>query len=79
MPIIIKSDEMRIRQIIFNLVSNAVKFTAGNNQKLKDVTINIKWERIEGCLFQIVYKISDTGIGINKETQKKAIFTFYSS
>lgn len=76
MPNIIKSDEVRIRQVIFNLVSNAMKFTAGNNQKLKDVTIDIKWKRIESSLFQIVYDISDTGIGINKETQKKLFSPF---
>ena len=73
---VIKSDEIRIRQVIFNLVSNAVKFTAGNNREIKNVSINIQWKQIEHCLYQIIYEITDTGIGINKETQKKLFSPF---
>ncbi|MFC1617259.1 AAA family ATPase [Candidatus Margulisiibacteriota bacterium] len=55
--IIIKADKFRIAQIITNLLSNATKFT----EKGK---ICLRVSRMETNL---VFKISDTGLGINKE------------
>lgn len=76
MPTHIEGDEIRIRQIIFNLISNAVKFTAGNNRAEKRVIIKVCWQQQEQNLHQIVYHIIDTGIGINKETQKRLFTPF---
>jgi len=52
-------DALRLRQIIINLVSNAVKFT-----ETGDVTVSVKVEPgIETALFG--FEIADTGIGID--------------
>jgi CheY-like chemotaxis protein len=59
----IYSDENRIRQVLYNLLNNALKFTAKGTVKFGYY--------IE--LPNIVFYVSDTGIGLN-ETEKKIIF-----
>jgi PAS domain S-box-containing protein len=56
-PIAVTSDERRIKQIIMNLVSNAIKFTDTGRV---DVTVKQK-----GVVVEI--SVRDTGIGIGKE------------
>jgi signal transduction histidine kinase len=56
-PIAVTSDERRIKQIIINLVSNAIKFTDTGRV---DVTVKQK-----GVVVEI--SVRDTGIGIGKE------------
>jgi PAS domain S-box-containing protein len=56
-PIPVTSDERRIRQIIFNLVSNAIKFT---DEGRVDVTVQRKGKMVE-------ISVKDTGIGIGRE------------
>ena len=61
-------DETRLRQILFNLVGNAIKFTAEGG-----VTVDITHELKEGNLVDLKICISDTGMGIS-EDQLEAIF-----
>jgi PAS domain S-box-containing protein len=56
-PTPVTSDDRRIRQIILNLVSNAIKFT---DEGRIDVAVQQKGDRIE-------VRVSDTGIGIGPE------------
>ncbi len=58
----IESDTVRIRQILVNLVGNAIKFTSEGN-----VTISGDFKPIENNIFEIKIYIADTGIGISKE------------
>ncbi|MFZ1988365.1 MAG: ATP-binding protein, partial [Alphaproteobacteria bacterium] len=54
----LKGDAMRIRQVLNNLISNAVKFTDGG-------TITVSAERVsEDAGAQTIIKVADTGIGI---------------
>jgi len=57
--VLIISDKVKIRQIIENLISNALKFTKSGYIKLSCKLVN---ENIEFC-------IEDTGIGINNDLQ----------
>lgn len=61
------SDEARIRQILFNLIGNAIKFTEKGEIKL---VISQKNQ----CYH---FSVSDTGIGINKE-QFETIFDMFT-
>ncbi len=54
---ILYTDTTRLRQILINLIGNAIKFTI-------DGTISISYERIEN---ELLFTIKDTGIGIPKE------------
>jgi signal transduction histidine kinase len=54
---IIRSDPMKLRQILFNLLSNAAKFTESG-------TVTLTASREPG---EIVFGVSDTGIGMSRE------------
>lgn len=56
---------MRIREILTNLLANAVKFTVSGNIELKLRAKNLSKTKTELSFF-----ISDTGSGIKEEDQK---------
>ena len=61
-PLVIKTDRMRLEQILKNLISNAVKFTSKGS-----VTLTIAKSGVDGKLLDFI--VTDTGIGIAKEQQ----------
>jgi PAS domain S-box-containing protein len=66
-PIAIRSDRMRLRQILINLVGNAVKFTETGGISIR-VT---RFERTERVFLR--FDVRDTGIGV-PEAKRKEIF-----
>lgn len=58
-PNLVMGDPVRIRQIIINLVNNSIKFTHKGHV---DVAVNLK--AIHGDVAELLFVISDTGIGI---------------
>lgn len=62
MPSQLLGDEVRIKQILINVLNNAVKYTAEGS-----VTLSIQCRRQEHGCAQIVYSVADTGMGIKKE------------
>lgn len=69
LPMTIYSDATRIRQIIFNLVDNAIKFTKEGSIQI-DIACNFKAKNLQ-------ITVSDSGIGISDE-QLKTLFTSFS-
>ena len=63
----IQADEGRIKQVLFNLVSNAVKFTPSGGR------IPLSPRRARG---QVQISVADTGIGIDEETREKVFDSF---
>ena len=57
-----EGDPTRLRQILVNLLSNALKFTAQGS-----VTLNLNWTRSESQQIILQCIITDTGIGIAAE------------
>jgi DegV family protein with EDD domain len=55
-------DEVRIKQIVVNLLNNAVKYTREGT-----VTLHIAKEGIRNDSVLLVYSVSDTGMGIKEE------------
>ena len=55
-------DEMRIRQIIINFLSNAVKFT-----KEGEVTVTFRQMMLRGGKVDLMFRVHDTGIGMSPE------------
>ncbi len=56
-------DEVRIKQILINLLNNAIKYT-----KEGSVTLSIQNNGISDGVADIVYSVTDTGMGIRKES-----------
>ncbi len=65
LPEYVLLDEIRVRQILFNLVGNAIKFTQEGGVKL---SISEYDQNEEHCSIKIV--VRDTGIGIPKNQQE---------
>jgi signal transduction histidine kinase len=59
------SDSTRITQILYNLIGNALKFTAKGS-----VTICLKVIHRDIEQIKVVFSVKDTGIGISKEQQE---------
>ncbi|MDD3885825.1 MAG: PAS domain-containing protein [Victivallaceae bacterium] len=64
-------DKMRIRQIIFNLLGNAVKFTEHGM-----VTVSASFEPADAVCGEFTFAVTDTGIGISEEDQTKLMEPF---
>jgi signal transduction histidine kinase len=65
-PQLVLTDPLRLRQILSNLISNAVKFTDRGSVRLTLTT-----ERAEGRRWRLCFAVSDTGPGIAPEVQAK--------
>jgi len=73
MPSRLKGDELRIKQVFNNLLSNAFKYTDSGF-----VDWHISSVR-EGDQIKVVSTIRDTGIGIHKDDQEKLFKDYYQA
>lgn len=71
-PVHLIGDPGRLRQILVNLVGNAIKFTNAG-----EITITVSPEKIADTRAEIHFSVKDTGVGIPKERQK-AIFNVFT-
>ncbi len=67
-PLVFTADRLRIKQVLINLVNNAVKFTPDGGT----VQVNIRETEHEGESW-VAFSVTDTGIGI-PEDQLETIF-----
>ena len=65
-------DELRITQIIINMVSNALKFTPAGGK----VTLEIRQTPVNNTHADIEIVISDSGIGMTEEFMKRMFIPF---
>lgn len=71
MPSILYGDEIRVRQILTNIINNAIKYT-----KVGWVKIYITHEKENDGNITVVASVEDTGIGIKKEDMPKLFDRF---
>jgi two-component system sensor histidine kinase BarA len=69
-PHIIESDPVRVRQVLLNLVGNAVKFTLNGY-----VYLNIVPDKLSNTS-SIKFTVADTGIGMNRDSKQKLFTAF---
>jgi PAS domain S-box-containing protein len=74
LPAIIEADELRLRQVLLNLLSNTVKFTKHGQCKLQVKSTPLNRQK---CSLTII--VEDTGSGIAPEMQKKVFEPFQQS
>jgi len=70
-PAFLNGDIVRIKQILMNFMSNAVKFTYEG-----DIKILVQSERVDTSNYNVTFSVIDTGIGISEKNQKKLFHAF---
>ncbi len=61
-PAELVGDEVRIKQILINILNNAIKYT-----KEGSISLTVQSEKTGEDTYNIIYTVADTGIGIKKE------------
>lgn len=72
LPSLVRGDGHRVRQVLLNLVSNALKFTEEGS-----VTIEVTVETESTESVQVRFVVRDTGIGVHEDAQK-TIFQLFT-
>jgi signal transduction histidine kinase len=75
-PVVVKADEKRLRQILLNLLGNAIKFTSRGKVKFTVNVISKETQNESLSLTKVKFEISDTGIGIPAEKLSKIFLAF---
>ncbi|MCM2564139.1 sensor histidine kinase [Janthinobacterium kumbetense] len=70
-PAAVLLDATRLRQVLLNLMSNAVKFAGGG-----EVALRVRGERRDDATWRLSFAVSDTGIGIAPEDQQRIFEPF---
>ena len=64
-------DEIRIRQILLNLLNNAVKFTSEGH-----ITLQVAYKPVSNDMCLLHFDVSDTGMGIRPEDKDRLFNSF---
>ncbi len=70
-PFKLSGDEVHLRQIIGNLLTNAVKYTQKGT-----VTLHLKWKQLEEEKLLLEIAVEDTGIGVKEKDISRIFETF---
>lgn len=70
-PVYLKGDPLRLKQILMNLTSNAIKFTHEGH-----VSVLVECEKLTNKFVNLSFRVTDTGIGISKENISKLFSPF---
>lgn len=70
-PPAVKSDPARVRQVLTNLIGNAIKFTDDGEINVRVKVLGQTDDRVE-----VRFEVEDTGIGISEEKQRKIFDEF---
>ena len=72
-----EADEKRLRQVLINLLGNAVKFTDQGNVTFKVMALEENEQRNEAkSMARLRFEIQDTGVGMTESDQTKIFLPF---
>jgi two-component system, sensor histidine kinase and response regulator len=72
----IKGDPVRLRQILYNLAGNAIKFSSDLNDRGGRVVISAQLQRRVAGKIDISFQVKDNGIGMSSEVQQRLFKPF---
>ncbi len=73
LPSWILLDEVRVRQVLFNLVGNAIKFTESGHVRL---LVEKAYDEVDESKLDLSFSVEDTGVGIKAEEQDRIFEEF---
>jgi signal transduction histidine kinase len=77
---LIQTDELKLRQVLINLLNNAFKFTSSGRIVLRISTRQDDFQFEEDCNSQYLYfEVEDTGVGIASEDLENIFAAFFQS
>lgn len=74
-PSWVRCDPTRLRQVLLNLINNAIKFTSQGRVYLRLRNLTSE-ELLAQGIYQLYFAVQDSGIGISPEAQKKLFMPF---
>jgi CHASE2 domain-containing sensor protein/DNA-binding NarL/FixJ family response regulator len=74
LPVVIEADEKRLRQVLINLLGNAIKFTDNGSVIFKVDVIDQESQQM--TYQKIRFQIEDTGIGMSSDQLEKIFLAF---
>ncbi|MEH2294124.1 CHASE2 domain-containing protein [Nostoc sp.] len=76
LPLVIEVDEKRLRQVLINLLGNAIKFTDSGGVTFKVELLETGQESSQSRIAKIRFEIEDTGIGMSADQLEKIFLPF---
>ena len=70
----VMSDDVRLRQILYNLMGNAIKFSG--DQPGRNGQVRLRAEVVQATPLQIAFRIIDNGIGMTPQARSKLFTAF---
>jgi signal transduction histidine kinase len=71
--VFVKGDEVRLNQVMYNLIGNAIKFTEEGFVK---IVVQVHADKDEDEFYHVHFRVIDSGIGIDKSHQQKIFESF---
>jgi signal transduction histidine kinase/DNA-binding response OmpR family regulator len=76
LPITLNGDANRLKQVVINLLGNALKFTKAGEILISVYGENGAYKKNNGTYIDLVFSVKDTGIGIAREQLQKIFESF---
>ncbi|MDF1780289.1 MAG: ATP-binding protein [Alcanivoracaceae bacterium] len=70
-PIVVEGDQTRIRQVLINLIGNAVKFTHDGW-----IEVRVSCRKFDGNAVTLRFEVQDSGIGLSPSEQRQLFAVF---
>ena len=76
LPLWLLTDPTRLRQVLLNLLGNAIKFTSARDGKQGEVTLNVNGCILPDASAGVELRVRDTGIGMSPQSLDKLFQPF---
>jgi signal transduction histidine kinase/CheY-like chemotaxis protein len=76
LPAAVLGDPVRLRQILFNLINNAIKFTRSSLDKTGEIVVLVELEERLPDAARVGLRVRDNGIGMDEEAQARLFQPF---